>query len=131
MATGLAAAIAQSMLNALCRNVAWTPPPGFFLKLHTADPGAAGATAAFGDATRQAGTFSAAATDGTITTSADTNWTNVTAAGTVTHVSFWSAVTGGSFLGSDDLAVPRTLSIGDNFTILAGDVDLSLAPIAA
>jgi hypothetical protein len=131
MATGLAAAIAQSMLNALCRNVPWSQPAGFFLKLHTADPGAAGATAAFGDATRQAATFSAAAADGTITNSADVNWTNVTAAGTVTHVSFWSAASGGTFLGSDDLATPRTLSIGDNFTILAGDVDLSLAPIAA
>jgi hypothetical protein len=131
MATGLAAAIAQSMLNALCRNVAWTQPPAFFIKLHTADPGAAGATAAFGDATRQTATFAAAAADGTITTSADVNWTNVSAAGTVTHVSFWSASTAGTFLGSDDLATPRVLSIGDNFTILAGDVDLSLAPIAA
>ena len=91
MATGLAAAIAQSMLNALCRNVAWTQPPAFYCKLHTADPGAAGATAAFGDATRQAATFAAAASDGTITTSADVNWMNVSAAGTVTHVSFWSA----------------------------------------
>jgi hypothetical protein len=131
MATGLAAAIAQSMLNALCRNVAWTQPAGFFLKLHTADPGAAGATAAFGDATRQSATFAAAATDGTITNSADVNWVNVTAAGTVTHVSFWSAASGGTFLGSDDLATPRLLAVGDNFTILAGDVDLSLAPIAA
>jgi len=131
MATGLAPGIAQSILNALCRNVAWAQPAGFFLKLHTADPGAAGATAAFGDATRQSGTFAAAASDGTITTSADVNWTSVTAAGTVTHVSFWSAATAGTFLGSDDLATPRTLAIGDNFTILAGDVDLSLAPIAA
>jgi len=131
MATGMAAGIAQSILNALCRNVAWTQPAGFYIKLHTADPGAAGATAAFGDATRIAATFAAAATDGTITTSADTNWTNVTAAGTVTHVSFWSASTSGTFLGSDDLATPRTLAIGDNFTILAGDVDLSLSPICA
>ena len=131
MATGLAAAIAQSILNALCRNVAWTQPAGFFLKLHTADPGAAGATAAFGDATRQAATMAPAAADGTITNSADVNWTNVSAAGTVAHLSFWSASTGGTFLGSDDLATPRTLAIGDNFTVLAGDVDLSLAPIAA
>lgn len=131
MATGLAAAIAQSILNALCRNAPWTQPAAFYLKLHTADPGAAGATAAFGDATRQPATFAAAASDGTITTSADVNWTNVSAAGTVTHVSFWSAVSAGTFLGSDDLATPRVLAIGDNFTILAGDVDLSLAPIAA
>lgn len=131
MAVGLAAAISQSILNALCRNVAWTPPAGFFIKLHTGDPGAAGASAAFGDATRKAATFSAAAADGTITTSADINWTNVTAAGTVSHVSFWDAATAGTFLGSDDLATPRTLAIGDNFTILTGDVDLSLTPIAA
>lgn len=131
MTIGLAPGIAQSILNALCRNAAWTQPAAFYVKLHTGDPGAAGATAAFGDATRQPATFAAAATDGTITTSADVNWTNVSAAATVTHVSFWSASTAGVFLGSDDLAVPRALAIGDNFTILAGDIDLSLAPIAA
>jgi hypothetical protein len=131
MALGLAPAIAQSILNALCRNVAWTQPAAFYIKLHTADPGAAGATGAFGDTTRKLATFSAAATDGTITTSADINWTNVSAAGTVSHVSFWDASTAGNFLGSDDLATPRTLAIGDNFTILTGDVDLSLTPIAA
>jgi hypothetical protein len=131
MALGLASGIAQSILNALCRNVAWTQPAAFYIKLHTGDPGAAGATAAFGDTTRKQATFSAAASDGTITTSADINWTNVSAAGTVSHVSFWDAATAGNFLGSDDLATPRTLAIGDNFTILAGDVDLSLTPIAA
>lgn len=131
MATGLASGIAQAILDALCRSVAWVEPADFYVKLHTGDPGAAGANSAFGDATRKLATFAAAASDGTITTSADLNWTAVTAAGTVTHVSFWSAVTGGTFLGSDDLATPRTLAIGDNFTILAGDVDLSLAPIAA
>jgi hypothetical protein len=131
MSLGLAPAIAQSFLNALCRNVAWVQPAGFFIKLHTADPGVAGATAPFGDATRQSATFSPAAADGTITTSADTNWTAVTAAGTVSHVSFWSASSAGTFLGSDDLATPRTLAIGDNFTILTGDVDLSIGPVAA
>lgn len=131
MALGLASGIAQAILNALCRNVPWTQPAAFYIKLHTADPGATGATAPFGDTTRKQATFSAAAADGTITTSADINWTNVSAAGTVSHVSFWDAASGGAFLGSDDLATPRTLAIGDNFTILAGDVDLSLTPIAA
>ena len=131
MAIGLASGIVQSILNALCRNVAWTQPAAFFVKLHTADPGPAGATAAFGDATRQAATFAAADTAGGITTSADVNWTNVTAAGTVTHVSFWSASTAGTFLGSDDLATSRTLAIGDNFTILAGQLSLSITPVAA
>lgn len=131
MATGLAPAVAQAILDALCRSVAWTEPAAFYIKLHTADPGVDGTTAPFGDTTRKAATFSAAAANGTITTSADINWTNVSAAGTVTHVSFWDASTAGAFLGSDDLAVSRVLAIGDNFTILAGDVDLSLTPIAA
>lgn len=131
MAVGLAAGVAQAMLDALCRSVTWSEPAGFFIKLHTGDPGADGTAAPFGDTTRQAATFAAAASDGTITTSADINWTNVSAAGTVSHVSFWSASTAGTFLGSDDLATARTLAIGDNFTILAGDVDLSLTPVAA
>jgi hypothetical protein len=131
MTVGLAPGVAQSMLNALCRNVAWTQPAAFYIQLHTADPGSAGTTAVFGDNRRVLATFAAAAADGTITTSADVNWTTMTAAGTVTHVSFWSASSAGTFLGSDDLATPRTLAIGDNFTILAGDVDLSLAPVAA
>ena len=131
MTVGLASGIAQSILNALCRNIAWTQPAAFYVQLHTADPGAAGTTAVFGDNRRVQATFSAAATDGTITTSADCNWTSMTAAGTITHVSFWSASSAGTYLGSDDLAVARTVAIGDNFTILTGDIDLSLAPIAA
>jgi len=131
MATGLAASVAQAILDALCRSVAWSEPAAFYCKLHTGDPGAAGTANAFGDTTRKVATFAAAASDGTITTSADMNWTNVSAAGTVSHVSFWDAVSGGAFIGSDDLATARTLAIGDNFTILAGDADLSLAPIAA
>lgn len=130
MATGLASGIADSILNALCRNVAWTQPAGFFVKLHTADPGAAGTTAAAGNTTRVAATCSASS-GGAITNSADIAWTNVNTAETYTHVSFWSASSGGTFLGSDDLAVSRTVAVGDNFTILAGDLDLALTPIAA
>ena len=131
MTVGLAPGIAQAMLDALCRNVAWTQPAAFWLKLHTGDPGAVGTANAFGDTTRRQATFSATAADGTITTSADINWTNLSAAGTISHVSFWSAGSGGTFLGSDDLVTPRTVALADSFTILAGDVDLSLAPVAA
>ena len=131
MTAGLAPGVAQSILNALCRNAPWTQPPAFFIKLHTADPGPTGAAAAFGDTTRQPATFAAAQADGTITNSAPVSWTNLTAAGELTHVSFWSAATGGTFLGSDDLVVPSAVQAGDNYTIAAGDVDLSIAPIAA
>lgn len=132
MATGLNATIVNAMLNALCRNVAWTQPAAFYVKLHTADPGAAGATAPAANTTRVLATFSAAA-GGSITTSADINWTNVPNAETYSHVSFWDTVgpAGGNFLGSDDLATPRLVAIGDNFTILAGQLSLNITPVAA
>ena len=131
MTTGLAPGVAQDILNALCRGEAWTAPVGFFCKLHTGDPGAAGTANAFGDTTRQEASFADAGSDGIAETDTDMEWTNVSAAGTVSHVSFWDAVTAGVFQGSDALAVSRVLSIGDNFTVLAGDGQLSLAPLAA
>lgn len=130
MATGLNATIVNAILNALCRNVAWTQPAAFYVKLHTADPGAAGATAPAANTTRVLATFSAAAA-GSITNSADINWTNVPNAETYSHVSFWDASSAGNFLGSDDLATARLVAIGDNFTILAGQLTLSITPVAA
>jgi hypothetical protein len=130
MATGLASGVANSILDSLCRNVSWTAPAAFWVKLHTGDPGAAGASNAAGNTTRVQATFSAAS-GGAITTSGDVAWTSVSTAETYSHVSFWTASTAGTFLGSDDLATARTVAVGDNFTIVAGDLDLALTPIAA
>lgn len=130
IAIGLAAATVNSILNALCRNVAWTQPPAFCIKLHTADPGSAGATAPAANTTRKAITLSAAS-GGSITNSADIVWTSVPNAETYSHVSFWDATTAGTFLGSDDLAVARTVAIGDTFTIPTGSLTLAITPLAA
>lgn len=118
------------MLNALCRNVAWTQPAAFFVKLHTGDPGAAGTTTAAGNTTRQAATMSAAAA-GAITTSADVAWTAVSTSETYSHVSFWDASTAGVFLGSAALTTPKAVTAGDNFTIVAGSLTLNITPVAA
>lgn len=130
MATGLAAGQANGILDALCSSIAYSDPAGFFVKLHTGDPGAAGTANAAGETTRKATTFAAAAA-GAITTSADVAWTNVSTSETYSHVSFWSAVTAGTFLGSDDLAVAKAVVAGDNFTIPTGSISLSIAAIAA
>src|SRR3990172_5389491 len=130
MRVGLASGIANSILDAYARSVAWSEPAELWVKLHTGDPGSAGASNAASNTTRQEGTFSAAAS-GAITTSADCTWTSVSATETYSHVSFWDASTAGTFLGSDDLATPRTVAVGDNFTIATGDLDLALSPIAA
>ncbi len=131
MTVGLAPGVAQAILDALCSSTAWSEPAAFCVKLHIGDPGVAGTANAAAETTRKAVTFAAAAADGTITNSAALEWTSVSAAETYSHVSFWSATTAGTFLGSDDLAVSRTVAIGDNFTIAAGDLDLALSPIAA
>jgi hypothetical protein len=130
MTTGLASATAAAILDAYCRSVAWTEPAELWVKLHTADPGASGATAAASNTTRQEGTFSAAS-GGTITTSAACTWTSVSATETYSHVSFWDASTAGNFIGSDALETPRGVTAGDTFEIPAGDLDISLTPIAA
>ena len=129
MAIGISAAIANSWLDGLCRSVAWTEPADFFVKLHLGDP-ATGAGNPAAHTTRVQGVFSAAS-GGAITNSGAITWTSMSAAETISHVSFWDAVVAGTFLGSDDLAVARTVAIGDNFTIAAGDLDLALTPIAA
>lgn len=130
MTVGIAAATLNAWLDALCRSVAYSDPAAFYVKLHLGDPGAAGASNAAANTTRQQVTFSAASA-GAITNSADVVWTNVPNAETYSHVSFWDAAAAGTFLGSDDLAVSRLVAIGDTFTIAAGDLDLAITPVAA
>jgi hypothetical protein len=130
MTTGLAVGQANAILDALCKSVAYSDPAAFYVKLHLGDPGSAGSANAAANTTRQAATF-ASASGGASTTSADLVWTNVSNTETYAYVSFWSAVTSGTFLGSDALTAARAVTAGDTFTIPAGDVSLALTPIAA
>ena len=130
MAVGLAAATANSILDALYRSVAWTEPAEVWIKLHIGDPGAAGTANAAANTTRQQASFSAAS-GGAITTSGALTWTNVPNAETYSHWSAWDASTAGTFLQSDDLATARTVAVGDTFTIAAGDLDVNITAIAA
>jgi hypothetical protein len=130
MAVGLASGQANAILDALCRSVAYSDPAEFWVKLHTGDPGSAGTSNAATETTRKQATFSAAS-GGAITTSGALDWTNVSTTETYSHVSFWSASSAGTFLGSDALDTSRSVTAGDNFTIAAGDLDLSITPIAA
>lgn len=131
MAIGLAAGVLNGWLNALCRASNYTAPVAFYVKLHIGDPGAAGANNAAANTTRQAATFGSVASGGSITTTADINWTNVPNDETYSHVSFWDAAAAGTFLGSDDLATPRAVTIGDNFTIATGQLTVAVTPVAA
>ena len=127
MTTGLGATtLANNWLNML-RAVAFTAPAGTFVKLHTADPGAAGATAPSGVVTRNAAVFNAAA-GGALSLSTLGAYT-MTGAETISHISVWDAATVGNFLFSGALTTPKAVVNTDTLTFTS--LAVSLAPIAA
>ena len=130
MTTGLASGVANSLLTAVAKATNYTAPVAFFVKLHLGDPGAAGTANPAANTTRKSTTF-AAASAGSISTSADVVWTSVSNTETYSHVSFWDASSAGNFIGSCALSASRAVTAGDDFTIPTGSLTLSLTPIAA
>lgn len=132
MAVGLAVAISNNVLDALCRNTAVTELPlaAFWVKLHITDPGAAGTNGAAGNTTRKQVTFSAAA-NGAITNSGAVTWTSgeVTTSEDYAFFSIWTASTAGTFRGSGTITA-NAVTAGDQFTIPIGDFDLTLSTAA-
>ena len=114
------------MLDAHAGRTTMTANAGYFVKLHIGSPGAAGTSNPAAETTRKAVTFGTAASAGSIANTAQAQWTNLPAAETITHVSFWDAVTAGNFLGADDLPAGKTVAIGDTFTIAVAALTLSI-----
>ncbi len=101
-----------------------------YAKLHTADPGASGATAAAaGDTTRKQCTMAAAAGGSKSMTGTAGPWTNGGTSETLTHLSLWSAVTAGTFQRSLALDTPQAWASTNTFTLTG--LTLSITPIAA
>lgn len=117
----------NKMLDALVGRATYTANAAFYLKLHTGDPGAAGTSNAATETTRQAATFGSGAATGAISNTAAVEWTNVSTTETYTHVSCWTASSGGTFLGSDDLSSSAAVTAGDTFRIPIGDLDITVA----
>jgi len=89
-----------------------------YLKLHTADSGEDGLTAAATNAVRQAVTFSAASA-GSMASSATVTWTAVSTTETYTHWSMWDASTAGNCLWTGALSSSAAVTAGDTFQITA------------
>lgn len=133
MPAGLAASpVANAMLD-LFGNASQTGYSTPHLKLHTGDPGAAGTANASSETTRKAISF-AAASNGSKAASAPggvvASWASWTA-GTqnIQYVSLWTALTGGTFLGSIQLASAKTVNDSDTLNITA--LTLSISTIAS
>jgi hypothetical protein len=116
MALGLASGVANGFMDALFRAVNYTAPTACWVKLHTADPGSAGTTAAASETTRKQFVSSSAAASGSVSNTTAMLWTAVAGTETYSHYSLWTASSGGTFLGSGALTVAKAVTAGDDFT---------------
>lgn len=116
----------NKMLDAWAGRTTYTANAAVYAKLHLGDPGSAGTSNAAAETTRQQVTFGSAAASGAISNTAAVEWTNVSTTETVTWLSFWTASSGGTFLGRDDLSSSAALTAGDTLRVAIGDLDLTL-----
>lgn len=121
MTVGITAAQANSLLDTLLGST--------FIQLHTADPGAAGTTAVSSVTTRPAATYSAASGGSKALSSASTWASWAGSAETITHISFWTASTAGTFKASMALTTGKAMSTGD--TLNLNTATMSFTPLAA
>ena len=103
---------------------------GTYVKLHTADPGAAGATAAAAGSTTRVAMTQAASSSGSIAMNGTSPvWTNGGTTETLTHISVWDAVSSGNFLYSAALTSSQAWVSGNTFTL--NSCTVSITPLAA
>jgi hypothetical protein len=130
MTVGLSSTVANAILDALCRSVAWTDPAAVYIQLHIGDPGSAGTSNAAVETDRTQATFGAGASGGAISNTVAITWTNVAGTEDYTHYSAWDASTSGNYLFSGTVTA-NAVTAGDTFTIAIGDLDVTLTPLAA
>jgi len=130
MAVGLSPAnLANKWLDVLS-GTTFTAPANTYVKLHTADPGAAGATAASANTTRVVLAWSAASAGSKSITATLPSWASWAAgAETISHISLWDALTVGNFLDSIALTTAKAVANGDTLNLTS--LSITLTPLAA
>lgn len=128
MALGASATHANSIVNVL-RGIDYTGIAALYVKLHTGDPGAAGTANASAVTTRNQLTLAAPA-GGSAALSALAAF-NMTATETISHFSLWTTAgpSGGTFVGSGQLAAAKAVNNGDTLTF--NSFTASVTPVAA
>lgn len=124
MTTGVTAAVANGWLDGtFATATCWA-------KLHTADPGSAGTTAAAaGDTSRKQATMAAASAGSKAMTGTAGPWTNGGTSETLSHISLWTASTAGTFQGSAALSASQAWVNTNTFTLTS--LSIAITPIAA
>lgn len=131
MAVGLHAVnLANKWLDMLGAT-AFTAPTNTYVKLHTADPGAAATNAPSSVTTRVILAWAAGAAGSKSIQATFPVWASW--AGTngevVSHISVWDNLTAGNFLFSAALTTPKTVNTGDTLTLTS--LSVSFTPVAA
>lgn len=121
----------DQILDSVFSAAAFTPPAASYIQLHTGDPGVNGTSNISSYSTRTALTWSSAASgskalSASVTITASWSGTNNEQ---VTHVSYWSAVSGGTFIVSDKLTAAVTMMTGAQVTLPS--VTAPWSPLAA
>lgn len=122
MAEGLSPTAAGQCLTTLKGTYTWA-------KLHVGAPGAAGTSNPAVETDRVQVTWPASVTTQTMSNENVMTWTGVGGTEDYTHVSFWSASTGGVF-GMSGLITANPVTTGDTFELGVGDVDVTF-PVAS
>jgi len=131
MATGPSTATANSWLDALFNNTSFAGGATVGMKIHVADPGAAGTSGAASETTLKSVSFGSAAS-AAISNDAQIQWTSIASANPedITHFSLWNGTTGPGtdiFRGSGTVTA-NPINTGDTLTIAIGDLDITLTP---
>lgn len=124
---GIAVGEANKILDAFVGRGTYTKSAAVHAKLHTADPGAAGTTAAATSTARKLISWAAAAL-GVLASNAALTWSgsDLIATETITHLSFWTAGSGGTFLGSAALNTSSAVNAGETLNIASGSFTMTL-----
>jgi hypothetical protein len=130
MTVGLHAVnLANKWLDMLAAT-AFTAPSSTNMKLHTADPGSAGTTAASAETTRKALTWSAASAGSKAIAATLPQWATWSAGTeTLSHASVWDNISAGNFLYSFAFTASKAVANGDTVNVTAHTI--SFTPIAA
>lgn len=127
MAEGLSTTLVSNWLNTIrAAGAAFGPVAAQYAQLHTANPGAAGTTAiSAGSATRVIFTHAASSSGSALAlTGTNPAWTNGGTSETITDISVWTAITGGTFLFSVALTASKAWASADTMTLNSLGVSL-------
>jgi hypothetical protein len=91
------------------------------VSLHTADPGSSGTSEVSGGSYAREAVSWASAASASVSSSAQVQF-DVPGSTTITHLGYWSALSGGTFYGSRALDTSQTYATAGTYTIATGNI---------